>query len=68
MKMDSNGNMLWNVLHQYNGARSSSSSSVQCFDGSYIVGGYAYTHDNYNMWLFKTDENRNTRSNSVNKR
>jgi len=64
MKIDNNGNIMWNVSYQYNENQSVGYSSVQCFDGSYIVGGYTrFENNNRSMWLLKTDESGNIKSN-----
>lgn len=68
MKIDNNGNMLWNKEHQFNKNRCYGFSAIHCFDGGFIACGQAVTGLNSTkMWLIKTDANGDIETKIINR-
>lgn len=56
MKLNSNGNSLWHNSYQIDDNKSFGTSSVECYDKGFIIGGCLFNQNEQNMWLLKTDE------------
>ncbi len=57
LKLDSNGNLIWDKLFGI-GRAGNTSSVIQTTDGDYVIAGYVYNanSNDLDMWVFKIDK------------